>query len=192
MVEPPKIRPWETLETGTVERRGIFGFQQVVRRSPRTGSAGQYQVLHLDSWVNVVALTDDDQVVLIEQYRHGIDRNTLEIPGGLIESEEDPARAAARELLEETGFAGEPAELLGRVHPNPAIQTNLCSTYRIRGARRVAEPTLDPGEDIAVITHPRRDLDALVRQGAISHSLVLAAFHWLILAEERNGAGTQG
>ena len=179
------IRNWETLEAGEIQKRGIFGFQQVVRRSPRTGRPGRYQVLHLDDWVNVVAITEDDDVVLIEQYRHGIDRPTLEIPGGLVEPGEDPAHAAERELLEETGYAGEPAELLGRVHPNPAFQTNVCSTYLVRGARRVAEPDLDPGEDIAVAIHPRSTLDAMVRRGDISHSLVVAAFHWLNLAEAK-------
>lgn len=181
-----RIGRWETLDEGTVIKRGIFGFREVVRRSPRTGRDGRYQILHLDSWVNVIALTPEGDVVLIEQYRHGTDHVTLEIPGGLIEPGEDPARAAERELLEETGFAGESVELLGIVEPNPAFQDNQCSTYLVRGARRVAEPELDEGEDIAVVTLSRSRVRELLRDGGIRHSLVVAAFFWL--ASKEGGA----
>lgn len=178
-----RIGRWQTVDEGTTIRRGIFGFREVVRRSPRTGRDGRYQILHLDSWVNVIALTPDDEVVLIEQYRHGTDHVTLEIPGGLIEPGEDPARAAKRELLEETGFAGDSVELLGVVEPNPAFQDNQCSTYLVRGARRVAEPDLDDGEDIAVVTLPRSRVRELLREGGIRHALVVAAFYWLATKE---------
>jgi 8-oxo-dGTP pyrophosphatase MutT (NUDIX family) len=178
-----RIRPWETVREGAVEPRRIMAFQEVERRSPRTERVGTYEVLRLQPWVNVVALTQEDEIVLVEQYRHGIDAITLEIPGGLVDPGEDPMLAAARELLEETGYAGGEPELLGRVYPNPAIQDNVCSSYLVRDARPVAPPQLDPGEDIAVVTVSRGELPELLRRGRIRHSLVLSAFHWLGLAE---------
>lgn len=178
----PTIRPFETLEVGEVHRQGLFGYQEIQRRSPRTGQAGTYQVLHIDDWVNVIALTPDDRVVLIEQYRHGIDALTWEIPGGAVDPGEDPALAAARELEEETGYVGETPELLGWVRPNPAIQTNGCGTWLIRQARQDSKPNFDEGEDIAVTTVPRSQLNHLLKTGQIDHSLVVAAFHWLALA----------
>ncbi len=172
---------WETIEAGDVVDYRVFGVQRLVRRSSRTGRPGEYLVLRIPPWANVIALTPDDEVVLVEQYRHGIDIVTLEIPGGIVDPGEEPADAAARELLEETGYRGDPPELLGRVHPNPAIQDNECSTWLIANARRTAEPKPDEGEHIEVITVPRIEIPSLLRQGRITHSLVVAGFHWLNL-----------
>ena len=172
---------WQTLETGEILERGVFGVQEVVRRSPRTGRKGTYQVLRIGDWANVVALTPDDEVVLVAQYRHGLDAITLEIPGGVLDPGEDPARCAARELAEETGYTGEEPVLLGTVHPNPAIQDNSHTSWLITNARKTTEPSLDAGEDIEVVTVPRREIPDLLRRGRITHSLVVAAFHWLDL-----------
>ncbi|MCP3959580.1 MAG: NUDIX hydrolase [bacterium] len=182
-MKPGTARPriWETLETGEVLERGVFGVQEIVRRSPRTGRAATYQVLRMPDWANVVALTPDDEVVLVVQYRHGIDRLTFEIPGGVLEPGEDAGVGAARELVEETGYTGEAPVKLGTVHPNPAIQDNVCTTWLIEGARRTVEPQPDEGEDLEVVLVPRSEIPALLREGRITHSLVVAAFHWLEL-----------
>lgn len=178
---PGRPRRWPTVSAGEREERGVFALRQIVRRSPRTGHQAPYQVLHIPPWTNVVALTAADEVVLVEQYRHGIDAVTLEIPGGVLDPGEEPAVAAARELVEETGYTGAVPRLLGTVHPNPAIQDNVCTTWLVADAQRTAEPSPDPGEDLAVLTVPRREIPELLRRGRITHSLVLAAFHWLDL-----------
>lgn len=131
--------------------------------------------------MNVVALTADEQVVLIKQYRHGIDAVTLEIPGGIIEVGETPLDAGVRELREETGFAGDDAALLGQVHPNPAYQTNICYTALVRNARLAGEQHQDGGEDIVVRLVPLSDVPKLISEGHITHALVVAAFHFLEL-----------
>ncbi|MEM6797482.1 MAG: NUDIX hydrolase, partial [Acidobacteriota bacterium] len=155
------------------------------RRSPRTGREGTYRVLEMPRWVNVVALTPGQEAVLVEQFRHGIASMTLEIPGGMVDAGEDPAAAASRELLEETGYAGDPPIFLGEVHPNPAIQDNLCATYLVENASLAAPPSPDEGEHIAVHLAPRGNLPELVRAGRITHSLVVAAFYWLDQADRR-------
>jgi ADP-ribose pyrophosphatase len=186
--EEVSIGPWQTLEQGPSSDYAVFSVSEVVRRSPRTGEPGRFTVLHVPSWTNVVALTEDDRVVFVEQYRHGLDRVTLEIPGGVVDAGEDPALAAVRELREETGYVGKPPVLLGTVHPNPAIQDNACTTWLVAAAQQIAETDLDPGEHIAVHTLTRREVTDKLRDGGITHSLVVAAFQWLALYESADSS----
>jgi len=182
-----RLSKWETLEVGELVDYHVFGVRQVVRRSTRTGRPGRYQVLHMPAWVNVVALTPGGAVVLVEQYRHGLDAVTLEIPGGVVDPGEEPAVTAARELREETGYVGAAPRLIGTVHPNPAIQDNAATTWLIEDARPTAETSPDDGEHILVHTVPRAEVPRLLTDGRISHSLVVAAFHWLHLWEAERG-----
>lgn len=177
--QPPD---WETLERSPVRWSRVFGVQDVKRRSPRTGRSGLYQVIHCAPWCNVVALTPDDELVLIYQYRHGVDALCLEIPGGLVDPGERPEDAATRELLEETGYTGDAPVLLGEVHPNPALQNNRCSTYLVTNARLTHAPNLDEGEDIRVTRVPISAVPELITQGEITHALVIAAL-WHLLAK---------
>ncbi len=142
--------------------------------------------------VTSVALTADDQVVLIRQWRFGIREPTLEIPGGLVEPGEDPVQAARRELLEETGFACEGIELIGRTHPNPAIQNNLCHTALALGCRRAGDPALDAREDIDVEVRPLAEVPGLIAGGAITHALVLVAFGHLASRRPGGPSGRGG
>lgn len=184
-MDPSKRLPlWPTLRRREGEDHGIFRVDEVERRSPRTDRVGTYKVLEVPAWVNVVALTrdaDGPRIVLVEQYRHGLDDLTLEIPGGMVDPGEDPADAAARELREETGFAGGEPVYLGTVRPNPAFQTNECHTYLVPDARRVGEIQPDEGEHLRVVLEPLAAVSTLVRDRRIDHALVVCAFHWLHL-----------
>jgi 8-oxo-dGTP pyrophosphatase MutT (NUDIX family) len=115
----------------------------------------------------------------VRQYRHGTDRVSLEIPGGIVDEHETPADAAVRELAEETGYAGSAPAHLGTVEPNPAVFSNRCHTYLIRDCRPFGDQRLDPGEDIEVTTLPRSEVIAAVADGRIAHALVICAFWWL-------------
>ena len=99
----------------------------------------------------------------------------------MVEAGEDPGAAGARELEEETGYVGDPPILIGKVEPNPAIQNNTCYTYLIDNAHAEGQMDWDDGEDIRVLTVPSSSIPDLLREGKITHSLVVAAFHWLDL-----------
>ncbi len=173
------LKPWTVLSSETVATTRVFELRRDVARSPRTGVERDFSRLVSAPWVNMVPLTPQGQVVLVRQWRHGVRRFTLEIPGGLVEAGEDPAAAAAREVREETGYAGEPPRRLGVVDPNPAIHDTLCHTFLIEGCRRVGEPRPDEAEDIEVVLRPLREIPELIRRGEIAHALVICAFWWL-------------
>ncbi|MFM7774516.1 MAG: NUDIX hydrolase [Candidatus Kapaibacterium sp.] len=137
----------------------------------------EFVVVHPHAWVNILPITKDDHVVLIHQYRHGIDGVTLEIPGGMVEPGEDPCEAGMRECSEETGFESRlRAELLGVVQPNPAFLSNECFSYVWRDCSAERMQRLDRNEDIAVETVAMERIPELIRSGRIAHSLVLNAF----------------
>ena len=159
----------------------VFKVRQDVTRSARSGRPHDFFVLECSDWANVIALTPDEDVVLVRQFRAGTRSVTLEIPGGSVEEGESPLGAVRRELREETGHAARSWKRLGVVHPNPAIQGNRCFTYLARGCRSVGALIPDEGEDLAVELVPLRLVPDLIRRGRITHSLVIAAFHFLSL-----------
>ena len=183
MSDLPKLGPWPLLSETTLAHYGVFEVRKDVARSPRTGLPHDFVALDGPDWVNVVALTGEDEIVLVRQYRHGTRSETLEIPGGGVERGEEPLEAAKRELREETGYASDDWTCLGAVQPNPAIQSNSCHTFLARGATKVGEPEPDAGEDLQAENRAISEMEELFRSGAIRHALVHAAFLWYILRQ---------
>jgi ADP-ribose pyrophosphatase len=181
-----KTKPWPLISSRLDRSFRIFNLRMDRALSPRTGEEHDFIVLASSPWVNVIALTDREEVVLIHQYRHGIREVTLEIPGGLVDAGDDPRAAAKRELSEETGYRGDEWIDLGYVHPNPAIQDNRCHTFLALGVKPAGTQSLDDKEDIALVLKPLAEIPRLIREGAITHSLVVCAF-WRFFMEYHPG-----
>lgn len=188
MSKPPVPGParWEKLGETIQATTRVLELRSARFRHPVRGTERDFVVVHPTDWVNVLALTPDRQLVLVRQFRFGVDGFSLEIPGGVMEAGEDPVAAGLRELREETGFTGAPARLLGSVHPNPAIQSNRCHFVFLQDAVRTADLEWDADEEIEVVTMPVEEVLALARNGGITHGLVLNALfmfepHWRAL-----------
>ena len=175
--------PWTQQEVEDLQDCRVFRVARTLARSPHTGESHTFYRIDADDWVNVVPVTPEGEIVMVRQYRHGAQKVTLEIPGGIIDPGEAPGAAAARELLEETGYRGEVAELLGTVNPNPAVFGNRCFSFVVRGAREVAAIQNSATEETVVERVPAADLPRLLTRGAIDHALVVAALHWYALKE---------
>lgn len=116
-------------------------------------------------WVHVVALTPADEIVLVRQWRQGVAAWLTELPGGAIDAGEEPAVAGARELLEETGFAGQEIRYLGSRAPEPSKFSNAIHIVLVLGAERVAAPALEPGETLSVQVTPLGEVMAALATG---------------------------
>ena len=172
------LKPWESISEEPLFQYKVFNVLKARRRSPRTGKEVGLFILDTVDWVNVVAFTKEQELILVRQYRHGIQDFTLEIPGGVLDGDEDPAVAARRELREESGYAPGEVTRIGRAAPNPAFQTNHITTYLATGCELAGDLIQDHGEDLEVVLVPRAEVEAKVRTGEIDHALVLAGLYF--------------
>jgi len=181
MSKPKEPSPWDMQENNLHADCRIFEVrkQRLKRRSD--GLEGEFFVLDTNDWVNVLALTPDDKIILVRQFRYGSKEHSLEPPGGVVERGEDPMVAGLRELQEETGYVGEEPKLLGVVRPNAAILSNRCHVILVRNAKKTAELNFDQHEELVTELYPVKELKEMVRRGEITHSIGLNSIMMLLL-----------
>lgn len=165
-----QVTPPQTILSTPV--MNVLTSQVVCKRSEKKMD---FYRLEFSSWVNIVAVTKNQEIVFIQQYRFGSGKVEDEIPGGAVEPGEDPLDAGVRELLEETGFSGINARIIGKVCPNPAIQDNYCYTVLVENVKKTSDQRPDDMEDIDVFTVHRSEVLKRMKDGSIEHGLVLNA-----------------
>jgi ADP-ribose pyrophosphatase len=173
------IHPWEKVQSEVQGEYKVFRVREDRCRSPLTGAEHPFYVIESDDWVNIIPVTPDGRIVCVEQYRHGVEAVSLEIPGGIIDPEDaSPAEAARREMVEETGYDTDTIVALGSVSPNPAIQNNRCYSYLALDVHLRHAQELDATEHVAVRLVDPADVPGLIARGEISHALVVGAFYF--------------
>jgi len=168
---------WKVLSTREIFKTGLFRFRSDQCELPDGRIMSNYYVMEFPDWVNIVPVTEDGRIVMIEQYRQAAGATFLEIPGGSMDpkSGEDAKRACLRELVEETGYVPDDLRLIGSHHPNPAMQNNRMHTYIGFGCRLLEKQNLDPYEDIKVVLKEIPEVIELILSGKLTHSIVVAS-----------------
>jgi 8-oxo-dGTP pyrophosphatase MutT (NUDIX family) len=175
------IKPWKVLETKYLHPR--FRLDQVELPS---GNQLQAIIFEFRSWANVLPVTKNNEAVLIRQYRHGVREVMWEIPGGVVEDEENPLEGVKREMLEETGYRSSNIVQVGKFYPNPALQTNTMYCYLALDSEKVAGQSLDGAEEIEVHLVPLNQLLPMIQNGQIVHALQVAALYQALTYMENN------
>ncbi len=168
---------WKILETKEIFKTGIFRFRVDKCELPNGKIMPNYYIFEFPDWVNVVPVTPEKKIVLIRQYRHANQSITIEIPGGSMHpnTSETPLDEAKRELIEETGYDSDEFILVMSHDPNPALQNNKMHTFLALNCIKKQEPQMDPFEDIETFEASLKEVQEMIKNGTIKHSLILAS-----------------
>ncbi|MBR1467397.1 MAG: NUDIX hydrolase [Bacteroidaceae bacterium] len=176
---------WKTLDTEYLLRSRYMTLRRDMVCLPDGRVNPEYYVLEFPEWVNVIALTREDRMVMVRQYRHGLGEYQTELVAGYVDPDDGSLLAAAqRELREETGYGGGRWEAFEILSANPANHSNLTHTFIARDVEYVGAQSLDDTEDVRCMLMSREEVMGLLRRGEIRQAL-MAAVLWRFFYENR-------
>jgi ADP-ribose pyrophosphatase len=164
---------WKILSSEYLYKESWFTIRKDICETPQGKIIDPYYVYEFPTWVSALAITEDNKVVMVKQYRHGIAETILEVPGGCVDdTDKNLEEAISRELLEETGYSFKTFFYLGKVSPNPSTNNNWMHMFLATGGERVSTQRLDHNEEIEVVVMELEELREL-----IEHNEVVQALH---------------
>lgn len=143
------------------------------------GRQDNFYVCKTNDWVQTAAITTEGKIILVNQFRFGVKTNSWELSGGIIDDDEDVVTAALRELEEETGYVASSARLVASFSPNPAIQNNKAHVVIAEGCQKLKSTNWDKNEEIEVIEVDANQLDSMIENGKIHHSIAINGIYFL-------------
>lgn len=177
------MEKWSPRKITDIFSTPVFSLKRMECHHPEKNVDHDFYLLSTLDWINVVALTEDGEIILVRQHRLGTNELTLETPGGLVERGESPESTAIRELCEETGYFPDRITLMKKLAANPAIQDNHIYFYLAENCRKTGEQDLDKDEDIEVALFERDQVRAMIRSGGIDHSIAVTALSLYFLMD---------
>ncbi len=168
---------WTVLSSEYIFRDRWFIARADQCAMPNGKMVGPYYVLEFPGWCNVVVVTEDEQLVMVRQYRHAIQETIIELPGGVVDAGETPEQSAIRETAEETGYVVEEVELLYSAAPNPATNNNYAWFFLARNAKLLGIQKFDEAEDMDVLLYTKEEARQLLAEGKIQHGMQVGALY---------------
>ena len=176
------VKKWITISKKEIFKSITFKFHKAIRKSPFKDVQGEFDIIECYNSSSVIALTEKNEVIMVRQYRHGQDKLTLELPGGVVPNSEVFKLAAARELSEETGYTSNDWSFLAKVDNNPALLTNEAHIFLAKNCKLTDVQNLDPFEEIEIVLVPIDEIKEKIKNAEIGHSLMIAAFYFYFLS----------
>lgn len=162
---------WKTLSSEYITRYPYFTARRDKCETPEGKIVEEYYVVELNLTVTALGITEQNEAILIKQYRHPIQETLLEIPGGFADENEDAQKAIEREFLEETGYAFSHFEYVGEVAANPGVLNNYTKLYLATGGKKIARQQLDNNEEIEIVLVPLDKLREMLLQNKFAQAL---------------------
>ncbi len=169
-----KDMTWKTLSSEYLIKRPWLTARRDKVQLPDGRILDEYYVLEYPTWVNVIAITKEGDMVLVRQYRHALGRTNFELVAGVLEKGEAPLVAAKRELLEETGYSGGEWRELMQLSANSSTMTNLTHCFLAEGVEKTALQNLDASEDLEVYVFSQEEVKQKLQQGDFVQALMVA------------------
>jgi 8-oxo-dGTP pyrophosphatase MutT (NUDIX family) len=169
------VKPWQVLDSKLLIDERWLQLREDRVRLGNGHEIERFHVIHGPDWASVLCVTNDSEVVLVRQYRHGMKGASLELPAGVIEPHETPEEAARRELAEETGYESDDWVSIQTVSTEPARHTTRAHFFVARGARATQGPTPEETESLELVRVPLGELSRLATDGSIVHGVHVGA-----------------
>ncbi len=171
------IKPWSIHQSRIGYAKKWLGVQEEACQLPDGRIIDPYLIIKVPDFCNIFMVTPKEEIVMVKQYRHAAGIITLELPGGMIEANEDPMIAAKREMVEETGYQTDQFELLYSVHPNPPLESNYAYFYLAIAVESTGKTAYDPFEDIEIVLVPKEDFMQQLLAHSFKHGAQVGAMY---------------
>jgi len=165
---------WKVLESEYLFKKDWLTIRKEKCELPNGAITEAYYILEYPEWVSAFALTEENKLIMVRQWRHGLGVISTELPGGVIDKNESLEDGIKRELKEETGYEFNKFEYMGKISPNPATSNNYMHMFFATGGKKVAEQQLDETEDVEVVTFSIEEVKKMIKENKIVQALHVA------------------